>query len=391
MSDDGSLELSSILQRSSIADEIWGPTRDRETEQARTERLKSFFVCYKDEQDFEQLEHDDIFPTIRILKQSPQLRRSDLYREDSTSSIGDRTAEAALFDLAVRSMFLTACMRRAQPGAEALNRETIFRPCWKESESLIKYLSRVFPISQPPQQDLLAFNADKLRASYLQAYASIQIEWTNYLSDHLVLLRGDTFKKLYIFRHPGFIKVSLERLAADEEESPQTLIDAVKLGCLSPALLKETLLTFDLVFPVVGDRASRTILEKEVRDHGLDPYLLVHFYQDSRDHECPRDAIEPRDIKSLYEKYPYWADRLYDLWREADDPTPITTIERWSEARRNPRFTYWCAVVSIILAFTFGMISTGLAAVQVWIAWCDWIGDPTAAQCGYQRPGAGDR
>lgn len=229
MSDDGSLELSSIIQRSSIADEIWGPAPDQETEQARTERLKSFFVCYKDEQDFEQLEYDDIFPTIRILKQSPQLRRSELYREDSTPQSRDRTAEAVLFDLAVRSMFLTACMRRAQPGTESLNRETIFRPCWKESESLIKYLSRVFPISQPPQQDLLAFNADKLRASYLQAYASIHIEWTNYLSDHLVLLRGDTFKKLYIFRHPGFIKVSLERLAADEEESPQTLIDAVKL------------------------------------------------------------------------------------------------------------------------------------------------------------------
>lgn len=232
MSDDGSLELSNILQKSSIADVIWGPIGDQETEQARTQRLKSFFVCYQDEQDFEMLQYDDVFPTIRTLKQSPQVRRSELYREDSTSSTRDRTAEAALLDLAVRSMFLTACMRRAQPGTESLNRETIFRPCWKESESLIKYLSRVFPVSQPPQQDLLAFNADKLRASYLQAYASIQIEWTNYLSDHLVLLRGDTFKKLYIFRHPGFVKVSLERLAADEGESPQTLVEAVKLyGC----------------------------------------------------------------------------------------------------------------------------------------------------------------
>jgi hypothetical protein len=156
---------------------------------------------------------------------------------------------------------------------------------------------------------------------------------------------------------------------------------------LPPALLKETLLTLNLVFPVVGDRASRAILEKEVRDNGLDTYLLDHFYLDARDHECPGDAIEPRDIKSLYEKYPYWADRLYDIWREADDPTPITKIERWTEARRNPRFTYWCAVVSIMLAFTFGMLSTGLAAAQLWIAWCDWVDDPTVAQCWYRRVG----
>lgn len=229
MSEASSIELSSLNQRSLIADEIWGPIVDQEAEERRTERLQSFFACYKDEQDFELLRYDDIFFTIRILKCSPETRRSELYLQEDTPTTRDGTAEATLLDLAVRSMFLTACMRRTQPGTEALNRETIFRPCWRESESLVRYLNRVFPISQPPQQDLMSFNADKLRASYLQAYASIRIEWTNYLSDHLVLLRGDTFKKLYIFRHPGFIKVSLERLATDEEELPQTLVEAVKL------------------------------------------------------------------------------------------------------------------------------------------------------------------
>jgi hypothetical protein len=157
---------------------------------------------------------------------------------------------------------------------------------------------------------------------------------------------------------------------------------------LPPALLKETLLTLNIIFPVVGDRNSRAILEREVRNHGLDTHLLDHFYLDASDHECPGDAVEPRDIKTLYEKYPYWADRLYDIWREADDPNPITRIEKWTEARRNPRFTYWCTVVSIMLAITFGMLSIGLAAAQLWIAWCDWVDDPTRAQCGYKRPSA---
>ncbi|KAK9779608.1 hypothetical protein AB5N19_12707 [Seiridium cardinale] len=134
----------------------------------------------------------------------------------------------------------------------------------------------------------------------------------------------------------------------------QSDVEALGLGCLPPGLLIETLLTMNLLFPIIGDSVSRTILEREVRRYNLDPYLLDHFYLDMRDHESPRDALEPRDIRGLYEKYPYWADRLYDLWREADDPTPITRIERWTEARKNPRFTYWCAVVSIMLAIMFG-------------------------------------
>ncbi|KAF7537759.1 hypothetical protein G7054_g3495 [Neopestalotiopsis clavispora] len=388
MSETASAELSDLLPKSLIAEEIWGTAISQEAKQKRIERLDSFFVSYQDEPEFEFLQYNDIFAAIRILKRSPEARKVDVRREGNTFPASDDMTEAVLLDLTVRSMFLTACTRRAQPGVEALSRATIFRPYWKESESLVKYLGRVFPISQPPQQDLLTFKIDKLKASYLQAYASIRIEWTNYLSDHLILLRGETWKKLYIFRHPGFIKVSLERLAMTSEELTQTLVEAVKMGCLPPALLKETLLTLNLIFPVVGDRTSRMILEREVRDHGLDPYLLDHFYLDARDHESPGDAIEPRDIKSLYEKYPYWADRIYDIWREADDPTPITRIERWTEARRNPRFTYWCTVVSIMLAITFGMLSIGLAAAQLWIAWCDWVDDPTRAQCGYKRASA---
>jgi hypothetical protein len=149
--------------------------------------------------------------------------------------------------------------------------------------------------------------------------------------------------------------------------------------------LKETLLTLDILFPVIGDSASRAILEKEVQKNQLDKYFLDRFYQDPRDHERPADALDPSDVRLLYEKYPYWADRLFDLWKEADDPTPTTRIERWTEARRNPRFTYWCTVVSIMIAISFGALATALAAVQVWISWCSWLDDPSLAQCGYKK------
>lgn len=332
----------------------------------------------------------------------PDKRKGE--QRDSGSVTRSATSERLqipVLDLAVRCMFLTAC---SPPGAGG---GSIFRLRWKDTETLEGYLKRVFPISRPPQQDLAVFRLGKLCASYLHTYSSVQIRWTDYLSDHLILLRGEGWKKLYLFRHPVFLKVSLDTLGADDEDMAHTNLEALKLyaisflsldiikrtesfsGCLSPIILRETLLTLEIIFPVIGDRASRAILEREVQNHELDRYFLDRFYLDSRDHERPSDALDPTDVRSLYEKYPYWADRLYELWREADDPTPTTRIERWTEARRNPRFTYWCAVISIVIALLFGMIATSLAAVQVWITWCEWIDDPSVAQCGYKKAAGG--
>jgi hypothetical protein len=52
--------------------------------------------------------------------------------------------------------------------------------------------------------------------------------WTDHLSDHLILLRGERWKRLYIFRHPGFLKVSLELLAAIDEDMLQTPVEALR-------------------------------------------------------------------------------------------------------------------------------------------------------------------
>jgi len=143
-------------------------------------------------------------------------------------------------------------------------------------------------------------------------------------------------------------------------------------GCLPPRLIRETLATFNLLFPKPGDELSRTILNNEVSKRGLDTFLLRPFpYQDGP-HERPQDAVDPEDVRGLFQKYPYWAERLYTLWREADDPTPVTEIGRWSESRRNPRFTYWCAFLSLTLALMFGVAATILGALQVWISFCSW-------------------
>lgn len=74
---------------------------------------------------------------------------------------------------------------------------SIFRPKWRESESLERYFARVFPVSRAPQQDLAIFRLGKLSASYLRAFANVQIKWTDSLSDHLIVLRGEGWKSFF--------------------------------------------------------------------------------------------------------------------------------------------------------------------------------------------------
>ena len=81
-------------------------------------------------------------------------------------------------------------------------------------------------------------------------------------------------------------------------------------------------MTLNIIFPVIGGSASRAILEKEVKKHQLDQYFLDRLGLDSLVHKRPADALDPRNLRSLYDKYPHWADRLYELWREADDLLP---------------------------------------------------------------------
>jgi hypothetical protein len=160
-----------------------------------------------------------------------------------------------------------------------------------------------------------------------------------------------------------------------------TLTEAITLGfsgCLPPHLLRETFLTLHLLFPAstaptptAAFSSSRSILAREIAQNGLDPYFTYLFtdchllYRDYHTH--PAEASSPTSLHGLYARFPYWGDRLEALWREADDPSPVTGLGHWAESRRNPRFGFWCAFVGICVALAFGIVGTVLAALQVWL------------------------
>ncbi|KAK3314078.1 hypothetical protein B0H66DRAFT_643524 [Apodospora peruviana] len=298
-------------------------------------------------------------------------------------------------DLSVRLMLATGCRAQATIGGD------IFRPRWKDHESLVQYIIRVYP-----QHDGISESAAgrggqpislrKLSADYLRAYADINIRWTEHLTDHLLLKKGPRWKNLYLFKHPAFILKSLQTLAdaelEDEADEPDPKMDAAEVcadsisrGCLPPALLLETLHTFEILFPPVGDIRSRRLLAKEVALHELDPALLQTLQFQSSDHESPSDVQRATDIHSLYQRFPYWAARLHELWAEADDPEPTSYIGKYTERKKSPRFMYWCGVLGIMVAIMFGIVSTVLGCLQVWISYCSWVNDSSIRGCGLKK------
>jgi hypothetical protein len=148
-------------------------------------------------------------------------------------------------------------------------------------------------------------------------------------------------------------------------------------GCLPPDLLIDTLSTYNLLFPST-DEASQVMLRDAVKqDHAFAEGFSVF----SRGHEGPRDARNPENMADLYQRFPHWAERLDVLWREIENPTPVTRIERWSERRKSARWATWWVVLGLLCALLFGLMATVLGALQVWISYCSWLDDPMVPGC----------
>ena len=208
-----------------IPDAVWGPA-ELGAERARI--LRWSLKCCSGERGLalsrnpHLLDESSLSTLIKTIKRKRDTQKSELLNRVSESSI---PAQMAALDLAVRVAFMTAC--------SAASEETfggdLFRPRWQTNESLTAYIARVYPRAETPPQDGRSIRVDKLAIGSLTSYASLEIYWTHRLSDHLLLLKKSNRKILYIFRHPAFLRVSLEILEAGDPALTQTASGTLSL------------------------------------------------------------------------------------------------------------------------------------------------------------------
>ncbi|KAF2665527.1 hypothetical protein BT63DRAFT_67874 [Microthyrium microscopicum] len=374
--------------RKDLAAAIWSGSWNNEAQR----RLDHWFQYYADEiapiahlhpslvapEGGNHRVHDRLIAIVDILNRSPGKSRQELTEllHTSTSSSPDEDAHVDdwALDLVVRMVFLVT-PRSSAPG-HVVTTGQIFRPSWSYAESLENFLARTFPLnSQGTRQSLERWeriHLKKLTASYLERYADIEIEWTVHLPDHLTLERTANGKYLHVFSHTGFLEQCLARTqqCADEKAISR---------CLSQELVGETLRSLEMLFPP-HERRSRAILNRGIKTLQADPRLLaLQRYQ--QQHESPGDALQPTDVDSLYQKFPHWGERLYELWLDADDPAPVSKLGWWSESKKSPRSMYWAGVLALTFAVFFGILASVFSALQVWISYCAWKNNPELKAC----------
>jgi hypothetical protein len=122
-----------------------------------------------------------------------------------------------------------------------------------------------------------------------------------------------------------------------------------------PGFCEETLRTIAVLLPSAN---------KGVRDWYRKQQQLYRL--DSRATKCPIPGIEGRQIDKFY----FWRERLVILKQAFDEAEPKTMSQWWYDRRRGPQwYTFWVAIVVLVLTVFFGLAQTIEGAIQVYLAW----------------------
>ncbi|KAK0725072.1 hypothetical protein B0H67DRAFT_482567 [Lasiosphaeris hirsuta] len=162
------------------------------------------------------------------------------------------------------------------------------------------------------------------------AIAGIEIDFTDNLADHLLLVEDDS--KVLIFHHASFLECQ------DDSLFPDGLVD-------------ETLRTLALLFP------QSEFSKQKTRHHcTVDPRLTL----------CGNLQAEDRQI----ERFRFWRDRLVILKQAYDDATPRTLSQWWCDRRNGVQwYTFWVAILVLLITTFLGLMQCIEGALQVYRAY----------------------
>jgi hypothetical protein len=129
-----------------VVQEIWGDTNTQQGCESLLQLLEGYLDHCDQEQHFASrhttnmgMNFDlDLIRTIRVVKARPEVLKSALSAELR------QDAHAVSLDIAIRLMFSTF-VRLADT---RIISGTIFQPRWRDSESLVSFLTRVYPQTQ---------------------------------------------------------------------------------------------------------------------------------------------------------------------------------------------------------------------------------------------------
>lgn len=211
-----------------IADAIWEPCDSSAAVSIQNGQLKKFFNhCARQQLSLDNSADqpssvnsmDEIVNAIQLLRSKPSICKDQLLQQSSSQA-----SNMASVECAVRMMLMTECETE---GTVAIGSRNVYR--WGGSETLVDYLSRIYPRSTSSNASKDPVDLKNLRCHVLARDAGVKIQHTEKLSDHLNLACRPRTKVLLVFSHKAFLEHSLEIVKATRPDLSHTNHDALAL------------------------------------------------------------------------------------------------------------------------------------------------------------------
>jgi hypothetical protein len=200
-----------------------------------------------------------------------------------------------------------------------------------------------------------------LHLNNLQKIGGIDIVWTSNLLDHLRLIEDARTEKLQLLVFHSMS--TLEALAGissqyQQQGGPKSSATPRSWRENRPdlnlqAMIDETRDTLALLLPTSSNKAVQRWFDREQRLHQLDPSA-----------GASQHYLQPHE-RSI-EHYRIWRPRLAELKAHYDAHEPDGPSQWWHDRRKRVQWwTFWVAVLVLLLTIVFGLIQSVTGILQV--------------------------
>ncbi|KAH7349156.1 hypothetical protein BKA66DRAFT_504406 [Pyrenochaeta sp. MPI-SDFR-AT-0127] len=305
--------------------------------------------------------NSEIVAIAKLLRHNVRWTRDQLTTHllnETGNDYGIVDLEIAL-EIAVQVMFLVDCDATTWHAAEY--RLGGIRPtCWASSESFCAFMQRAFPRSTNVKNTASVLqDQHALKGWKLEKRLGLTVKGTIDLSNHL--LYDPRHNVVYVFHHVAFLQAHLNGFAKDIPFD-STLEDCLLKGALPPRLICETLHSLQsILFPSIDQKAHK-MMQRLIKEGGFDPECEQYSGYRHKDLHVGRHELQ----------YEYWGERLAILHRLFIHKPPRNGIERWVRWRSSEANALALAMLALFISIVVGLVSIGLSAVQIWIAWMAW-------------------
>ena len=300
--------------------------------------------------------HGDLLDLIQLILTQPHSTREQLIQHHF---VEQRTSDAEVpaisdqhraMDLAASILFLVDCGITCEH-ANLLEEGSSSLP-WRDTVSAHDFLLEAFPKRPSPSIASGKGRVDwpgvvaAVSAKQLRKMLGIRLEATTDLRSHLLLDRERGVLK--IFHCTAMLKEAL--LVSGSRPT----------ACMLPRQLIFEM--FDTIHNVLfpSDRESQALLSSLVTKHGFDDDLLRF---ESWDHYAHNDTIL---------SYPYFGNRLLELYEELQNPKPRTRLESWFERKNGARYMLMATMVGVFIAVIIGILGLGISGFQAYVSYQQW-------------------